>query len=66
MPSLTLTTTQAQVDRLLAALPPDYEATAAGAKQFLIDCFKERVRAKEYADNAAQVSVEEPAEVVVT
>mgnify|MGYP001589973863 CR=1 FL=1 len=51
MPTITLTATQAQVDRLLASLPPDYEATAAGAKQFLIDCVQERIRAKEARDN---------------
>jgi len=62
MPSITLTLTQAQVDRVLAALPPEYSADAAGAKQLLIDVLKERVRAKE----TVVPSPIEPAELEVS
>ena len=66
MPSITLTATQAQVDRLLAALPPDYTADLAGAKTFLIDCAKERIRAKEQADLNAAVNAGVPPVVTIT
>jgi len=66
MPSITLTATQAQVDRLLAALPPDYTADVAGAKQFLVDCFKERIRAKEQAILNAVVNAGVPPAVTIT
>ena len=63
MPSITLTASQAMTDRLLAALPPDYEATAAGAKQFLYDCARERVRAKEQGPAVAPAA---PPDLVMT
>ena len=66
MPSITITVTQAQAARILAALPPDYTADLAGAKELIKDCVKERVRAYEQAILNAAVNVGKPTEVTIT